>query len=759
MLESFPGGDPSLLAEWTLSGTLNEIKYIAMIILGFSMVIFVHELGHFLVAKWAGVRVEKFAIGFGKELIGFTRGETRYSFNLLPLGGFVKMLGQEDFTVDKSGEWTVKQDPRAFTSKSVGHRMAIVSAGVIMNVIFAALLFMIVFMMGMEVLDNEVGVVLPGSRADLAGLRAGDRVLFIDGKPIGEFVDIKIAVMLAKPDRPLNFRIERNGEELEIPITPRRNEEENVLQIGIGSPTTRQLLGVDVQPGIPDAMQLKPDDEIISVGSHVNPDAFTLFLTILEGRGEPVSMRVRRPDPENPGATIDVECQRRGRLVFQFGGAPQNTTGSLLGLVPRRKIPRVLPGSPAETALHPSSCPGCQGAETGFKVGDVILRWGDIEHPTFEECRGIIHKSENRDIPVRILRGEKAHELLVRPEAKRKLLFRKELPMVGLSFEGTEEDRVVVATTVDALEGSATPAASLEIPRGSVILAVDDQPVRNWYELVEQFRAKAGQAVELRFQYGRDTPRTGTMMIPRSITSSLRDADDNPVELRSSAQILAIAGQEHVTVETADGESEWLSVTHWRGLRAALREHIDQTVDVRFVDYLSREEHTARMAVTADNVDPWQRRILYVPGFMRMYPKTRELKTDNPLDGLVIGSKKTLFFIINTYVTLKAMVWDRTVGVENISGPVGIVKIGADAAEAGIERLLYLLAILSANLAVINFLPLPIVDGGLMVFLFIEKIKGSPVSLKIQVVTQIIGLALIISVFVFVTVLDISKML
>ncbi|MCH8993326.1 MAG: site-2 protease family protein, partial [Acidobacteria bacterium] len=609
MLESFPGGDASLLAEWTLTGTLNMVKNIAMIFIGFSMVIFVHEPGHFLVAKWAGVRVEKFAIGFGKELIGFTRGETRYSFNLLPLGGFVKMLGQEDFTVDKSGEWTVKQDPRAFTSKSVGHRMAIVSAGVIMNVIFAALLFMIVFMMGLEVLDNEVGVVLPGSRADLAGLRAGDRVLRIDGKPIGEFVDIKIAVMLAKPDRPLKFRIERNGEELEIPIIPRRNEEENVLQIGIGSPTTRQLLRVDAQPGIPDEMQLKPDDEIISVGSHVNPDSFTLFLTILEGRGEPVSMMVRRSDPENPGATIDVECQRRGRLVFQFGGAPQNRTGSLLGLVPRRKIPQVLPESPAETAPHPSSCPGCQGAERGFKVGDVILRWGDIEHPTFEECRGIIHKSESRDIPVRVLRGEKAHELLVRPEAKRKLLFRKELPMVGLSFEGPEEDQVVVATTIDVLNGSATPAASLrtkdgsvvEIPRGSVILAVDDQPVSTWYELVEQFRAKAGQAVELRFQYGRDTPRTGTMMIPRSITSSLRDADDNPVELRSSAQILAIDGQEHVTVKTADGESEWLSVTHWRGLRAALREHIDQTVDVRFVDYLSREEHTARMEVTADN--------------------------------------------------------------------------------------------------------------------------------------------------------------
>ena len=85
---------------------------------GFSVIVFVHELGHFAVAKWADVRVEKFAVGFGRELFGFTRGETRYSFNILPLGGFVKMLGQEDFD-DKANELRFKDDPRSFTCKPV----------------------------------------------------------------------------------------------------------------------------------------------------------------------------------------------------------------------------------------------------------------------------------------------------------------------------------------------------------------------------------------------------------------------------------------------------------------------------------------------------------------------------------------------------------------------------------------------------------------------------------------------------------------
>lgn len=137
--------------------------YLAMIG-GFSLIVFVHELGHFAVAKWAGVRVERFAVGFGQELFGFTRGETRYSFNLLPLGGYVKMLGQEDFD-DKSEELRFKDDPRSFINKPVGHRMAIVSAGVVMNILFAALAFMIVFLIGMEATPPRIAGIEPDSPA------------------------------------------------------------------------------------------------------------------------------------------------------------------------------------------------------------------------------------------------------------------------------------------------------------------------------------------------------------------------------------------------------------------------------------------------------------------------------------------------------------------------------------------------------------------------------------------------------------------
>lgn len=177
------------ILAFSVLGLLSTLKNYLLIILGFSLVIFFHELGHFMAAKWCDVRVDRFAIGFGKTLMAYRKGvgfmwgstlprykrlldkwfqanrpalavegaepseadvadaqkslgigETEYAFNALPLGGYVKMLGQEDFEVDKSGELVVKNDPRAFSHKPVGQRMIIVSAGVIMNLIFASVI-------------------------------------------------------------------------------------------------------------------------------------------------------------------------------------------------------------------------------------------------------------------------------------------------------------------------------------------------------------------------------------------------------------------------------------------------------------------------------------------------------------------------------------------------------------------------------------------------------------------------------------------
>src|SRR5271166_6790613 len=131
-LESRCAGSPGGGKLETLSWFWNVFK----VLFGLGFVIFIHELGHFVLAKWNGVKVEKFSIGFGPTLLGFKRGETEYVIAAVPLGGFVKMLGE-----GLEEEANKSTDPRAFTNKSVGARMAIISAGVIMNIILGLACF------------------------------------------------------------------------------------------------------------------------------------------------------------------------------------------------------------------------------------------------------------------------------------------------------------------------------------------------------------------------------------------------------------------------------------------------------------------------------------------------------------------------------------------------------------------------------------------------------------------------------------------
>ena len=133
------------------------------------------------------------------------------------------------------------------------------------------------------------------------------------------------------------------------------------------------------------------------------------------------------------------------------------------------------------------------------------------------------------------------------------------------------------------------------------------------------------------------------------------------------------------------------------------------------------------------------------------------VRETNPIKALWMGSKRAYSATIQTYLTIKHLIFTREVGVQNVSGPVGILRRGSQIAEGGLTNLIWFLGIISANLAVINFLPMPIVDGGLFIFLLLEKIRGEPVSIRTQVVTQLIGIALIVSIFLIVTFQDIAN--
>lgn len=191
--------------------------YIVLAILAFSVLIIVHELGHFVMAKVNGVKVEEFSIGFGPRVIGVKIGETDYCLRLLPLGGRVAMLGEEEEVNDK----------RSLTSKSPLRRISIIVAGVVMNYLLAIGIF-IAMAMNLGFSTPVVDKLMDNSPAQKAGLEAGDKIVKVNDMKIVTSDDVTVAVALAKGSE-LDVQVERNSEIREFKVTPMVDENERYL--------------------------------------------------------------------------------------------------------------------------------------------------------------------------------------------------------------------------------------------------------------------------------------------------------------------------------------------------------------------------------------------------------------------------------------------------------------------------------------------------------------------------------------------------
>jgi regulator of sigma E protease len=212
-------------------------QYLIPFLLVLSVVVFVHEFGHYYVARRNKVRIEVFSIGFGPELFGRNdRHGTRWKFSLIPLGGYVKMLGDADAasaTVDLSAA----REPDSFPSKSVWQRMAIVVAGPMANFVFAIVALAILFaVVGRPFTPAEVGEVQAGSPAAVAGLLPGDRIVAVDGQAIESFEALQ-AIVRTSAGQALRFTIGRDGESLDVTVTPSASEIQdrfgNTHQVGL----------------------------------------------------------------------------------------------------------------------------------------------------------------------------------------------------------------------------------------------------------------------------------------------------------------------------------------------------------------------------------------------------------------------------------------------------------------------------------------------------------------------------------------------
>jgi len=235
-----------------------------VIVLG--VLVFIHEFGHFCVAKLSDIKVEKFSLGFGPKLIGFRKGETEYMLSLLPLGGYVKMVGEAP------GEEIPEEDRRrSFTAKSPLNRAAIVAAGPVMNLILAFILLPLIYIIGIEVPayleePTAVGYVFADSPANKAGIKKGDIIKLVDGKPVATWNDF-IAITSLNPESTLRFSITRGDRVIESTVNPEASAKTGAGTVGILPPMRPRISSVN--SGYPAYKAgLRAGDEIVAVNGH-----------------------------------------------------------------------------------------------------------------------------------------------------------------------------------------------------------------------------------------------------------------------------------------------------------------------------------------------------------------------------------------------------------------------------------------------------------------------------------------------------------
>ncbi|MBY0430085.1 MAG: site-2 protease family protein, partial [Rhodospirillales bacterium] len=207
-------------------------NYVIVFLFILTVVVFIHELGHYWVARRNGVKVEVFSIGFGKELYGWTTAAgTRWRISLLPFGGYVKMFGDEDVTSGSASDQPMTAEEKAvsFHHKRVGQRAAVVFAGPAANFLFGIVVLSLMFMtVGQPMTPAVVGRIQDNSAAVDAGLRIGDRVLKINDSAIERFQDIQHIVRL-RIGEPLILTVQRDGQTLQVTAQPRITEVKDVL--------------------------------------------------------------------------------------------------------------------------------------------------------------------------------------------------------------------------------------------------------------------------------------------------------------------------------------------------------------------------------------------------------------------------------------------------------------------------------------------------------------------------------------------------
>jgi len=265
---------------------LNWLIRLLPFIVVISILVFIHELGHFLVAKWLGIKVEKFSLGFGPKLVGFKKGDTEYLICAIPLGGYVKLAGES--SEEKTGaDWE-------FYSKSPFQRTLVILAGPLMNILLAVFIFSCIFFTGIELpyFDAKIGEIAKDSPSYKSDLKVGDIILETNGKQIKDWNTFQ-NIILTHPNSTVSMLIDRNGERKSIQVETELNKEKGGGYIGI-APFIPPVIGT-VEPESPAYKAgIKKGDVVLSINDKQISSWNDMTKSIHSSPGEEISLIVKR---------------------------------------------------------------------------------------------------------------------------------------------------------------------------------------------------------------------------------------------------------------------------------------------------------------------------------------------------------------------------------------------------------------------------------------------------------------------------------
>jgi len=673
-----------------LALSLSSVPSILLAALGLGFVIFIHELGHFAVAKWCDVNVERFSIGFGPVIWSRTWGETEYALSLVPFGGYVKMLGQDDMDPSQETDEDLAEDPRAYTAKSVPQRMAIISAGVIMNLLTSVLFFLFAFKMGVEFTPAVVGYTLPGDPAWVAGLRTGDEFTQVNGRtgrPL-RFIDLRQEIALSSGDvhvkgiRRIYDGVQMTEEDFTTTLVPKTGD--IIPTVGVAPSLGMRLPQaaegeelIVVIPGTAAAKSTPPfegGDEIVKI-DEVDISGYADLQNVLaRRRGKEVTFTVKRGKKGETPTTHEIKT-------------PPNyfhTLGLKMDIGP---ITAIQQRSPATTAKPPLAIDD--------KITHIISETdgerevgADLNALELPDYLATLHGQE---IKIRVKRStsgqEESIECTITPDDRPGWTETPMGPSVPLTIPAIGIGYQVMPLVLKVEEGS---AAFGEVNRGG-------KP--SFIKSIEFFPPIYEEAEPITF----------------------------------------------------DNKSE--EPVNWAYAFWAMQQHPDAEVVLQISEQDSGQEYTTKKLAPKPRDQAGSEWYLPIRGIpLNMLTERRQ--TASYGESLSLAYNRTKSSLLEIYLTLRNLATGR-VSPKALRGPLGIAETAYHFSQKGLGDLLWFLGLLSVSLAVLNFLPIPVLDGGHMVFLIWEGIRGKPASERVMIAANYVGLCFVLCLMLWVLSLDI----